>query len=199
MTLTHSDGLPILQLPEEVPVLWDLIHFCYGAFPSIADSKFLDSRSKSLVSLIRAATTYRMHKVITAARLMMQQFLTIDPLQAFFVAVACGWSKEASDAAEQCYAVSGIDHRYVAQMENCPAKPYHVFMEKYILQRKMVALQKEQSSSSVSSNVGADNTRANAPAATRRQSTASTYQPERGTVPGQFRSSMSHTVSQGTR
>ncbi|TCD64217.1 hypothetical protein EIP91_004352 [Steccherinum ochraceum] len=124
----HSDGLPVIHLPIDRDLLHRLLQLCYGALTVLEDPSTYDIDSKMLLRLVEIAKKYDMPRIVDAARVMLRAFLASDPMPAYFVAVACGWSHAAHEAARYAIEVPDIQWEYVAQMEHCPAKAYYNFL-----------------------------------------------------------------------
>ena len=112
---SESDGLPILELPEEHAALGLMLQSCYpidnlGAFDPA-----------HIPSLVHAAEKYGVHRARDLARKRFVELLIAEPFRAFCVAIKCDWKAEARDAAVQIAQLSA-DRQYHPSMENLDAK-----------------------------------------------------------------------------
>ncbi|TCD64218.1 hypothetical protein EIP91_004353 [Steccherinum ochraceum] len=125
-TLPSADGQRVLQLPERACVLHELIRFCYGASTSSVDTA--EQHAILDLSLLRevasAADKYKMPKVTNALKRTLRSNMAAAPIEAYFVAISCGWKDEALEAAK-CASTSKLREVYVSQMEWCSAQSYH--------------------------------------------------------------------------
>lgn len=127
-----SDGLLILSLCENGPSINRLLQCCYGATSSLlVCSNNLSVESSVLIDVVRVAGKYAMDVVVDAARVVLQPYLYGDPIQAYYVAIACGWEQEARDAARHCADLTRVASVYVSEMENCPASAF-LRLHKYL-------------------------------------------------------------------
>lgn len=168
-TVAHSDGRAILELPEDGRTVRNLVSICYGslASTSVVDPVTQNVDTDALVEVARAARAYSMQTCLHLLKLLIQPFLSTDPFQAYFVAVACEWEWEAREAARFCLYVDNIEGMYVAQMENVGAKTYYNLL-KYHAECKAVIKSVKESSSPTRRRgfTGGPNTRFEATAAT---------------------------------
>lgn len=126
-TVNAPDSLPAIFLPESGELISHLLRCCYGSFASLfIDSKYLSVASETLVQVVDAAKKYSMDKVVEAARIILQPYLSADPIPAYYVSVACGWEREAREAARHSVDLDAaqVTDTYASQMENCTAVAY---------------------------------------------------------------------------
>lgn len=145
LTDFHDDGLPIIFIPEPVPILRHLIAFCYGVPLSACTpgpevelgTRFVNA--DLLVNVVHAAGRYQMQSVIAVARAILQPYLANDPIQAYYVAVACKWREEAAEAAMHAAFMHDPGSAYVSAMELCDGKSFVELVRVQALSRTFAA------------------------------------------------------------
>ncbi|THH29688.1 hypothetical protein EUX98_g4503 [Antrodiella citrinella] len=126
-----EDGHTLIYLPEDARVLCDLLRFSYGTGSYLPpDNVNVNVNVAWFIDIFAAAQKYAMPAVMGTLRTAFQPSLKSDPLPAYFVAIACGWTDEAEQAAlsvmDQDVPVADV---YLPQMERCSARAYQNLLD----------------------------------------------------------------------
>ncbi|TCD65994.1 hypothetical protein EIP91_001941 [Steccherinum ochraceum] len=178
---TYEDGLPIIRLPESAAVLSHLIQYCYSPIPSLITDRSSNFDANLLVGIVLAARAYSMHNVVEAMKLVLHSFLLTDPIQAYYVTVACSWETEARKAARYSLNIKHASDTYVTIMERLPAEVHAAFV-RYHLQCKVavdnaITLPTTSSMMWVRHDTDADNDRQPQPSRDEESSTPGEHKP----------------------
>ncbi|TCD62587.1 hypothetical protein EIP91_006661 [Steccherinum ochraceum] len=130
----HEDGLPVLQVAENEEVLRHLLLYSYGSMTSMIHQETCRVDALLFLDVFRAANKYFMSNLVAAMRVILRPYITTDPIQAYYVAAACGWESEVREAARNTLAIEGrADESYVTTMEHAPAQAHAAFVQYYIM------------------------------------------------------------------
>ncbi|THH29692.1 hypothetical protein EUX98_g4507 [Antrodiella citrinella] len=124
-------GITTIYLPEDGDTVHDLIRFCYGSWSSSSstnDSNTHDINLATFPALVAAAQNYEMAKVYEVLQTTLTPFIRSDPVQTYFVAVACGWNDIALRAAQKSVRIP-LRNKYVPQMEHCSGRTYQNLLD----------------------------------------------------------------------
>ncbi|TCD62583.1 hypothetical protein EIP91_006657 [Steccherinum ochraceum] len=119
-------SLPVLSLPENVDVVQLLLDFSYGVAIFYGLTTGDASGIPLLVKVARAAVAYAMPRLIAALKNVVKHLHVSEPLDAYIMAVECGWEAEARKAALAIISDPKTPKfPYSCSLEAARAKSYH--------------------------------------------------------------------------
>ncbi|THH28089.1 hypothetical protein EUX98_g6097 [Antrodiella citrinella] len=127
--LLSSDGLPVIELEEDMGTISGLLRLCCEC--TLGAPRPPVEYTLSLEEAYRvwgAAKKYTTPDVVTAARRHLMQQLLKMPLKGYFVAFQHGWLPEVKEARAEVVcsmSLSDLVLAYVPEMESSPAKTLH--------------------------------------------------------------------------
>ncbi|KAL4244054.1 hypothetical protein ABKN59_010991 [Abortiporus biennis] len=89
------------------------------------------SRIDLLCQTTHALKNYKMDYIVERAKELFLDPTKVHALEAYFIAIACGWKKEASQLAKTLLSFNSLKSLYVVQMENISAKAYQRLLSFY--------------------------------------------------------------------
>ncbi|TCD62586.1 hypothetical protein EIP91_006660 [Steccherinum ochraceum] len=116
----------VISLPESAEVVHAILEFAYGAAVAFLYDLFTGDRTgiPLMIKVAQAAIKYAAPTLIATTKKVLQYLQASTPLDAYFMAVQCGWKAEARKAALAISDSDGPEYPYVACMEDIPSKSY---------------------------------------------------------------------------
>ena len=121
------DGLPAMTVQEDSNGIAEVLRLCYPARPgsaSVIGDWTADAYCKA-VGTMRVAQRYGLVSILDSYRTYFLQHVEAMSLDLYCIAVAFGWSAEASATAEEIARYGAETVGYTSLMESMPAKEYH--------------------------------------------------------------------------